>query len=104
MGFALNVSTLLDLQPDSYNLELANGFAVFHTLFHQDSQGEPVAEDRLNLVFDTNLGKVEKNYHKYLPRTLFPKNLGDSAYKKLLDHQVQNFKRKEFKKIMSHFA
>ena len=102
--FQLAVTALLDLEAESYNPKLASGFLVFHSLFHQESQGVAVDPHSLNIVFDTNLGKIEKNYSKYLSRSVFPQNLGDAAYKKLLDHQVKNFKRKEFKRVMSHFA
>jgi hypothetical protein len=102
--FALAVTALMDLEAESYNGKLASGSLVFHSMFHWDKEGVSVDPHSLNIVFDTNLGKIEKNYSKYLTRTMFAKNLGDAAYKKLLDHQVKNFKRKEFKRVMSHFA
>jgi len=104
-SLALALRSLVNLQANSYNEHLANGYLVFHTMFHDvtSTKGKKVDASTLKAIFDTSLGKVEKDYHKYLPYTRFPYDLGESVYKKLLEQQRTKYKRKEFKRVCTHF-
>ena len=96
--------SLINLSAEAYNPELADGYLAFHKIFHQGNEGDRIREEDLFLSFETCLGRVEKNYHKYLPVTMFKFDLGENCYMKQLDYQSKFYKRMEFKRIVAHFC
>ena len=67
-----------------------------------EHQLEPT--DQLQVNFDTTYGGVEKDYNKYLKSTLFNYSLGEVGYEHLLQVVAVDFRRRYFKKLISHMA
>lgn len=59
---------------------------------------------KLHLNIETNFGLVEKDYNKYLSASIFHYNLGDAGYQAILECLKDDYKRRYFKKVISHMA
>lgn len=71
--------------------------------FLRGSSKNDIAEIfELELNLETSIGEVNKNYAEYLEQCSFFFPLPERVYSSLLEDQVSNYVRKDFKKTISH--
>ena len=76
-------------------------------LFYQaskDAKDSVEESERLKIEIETFYGQTSRNYNNYVKESIFKYSIGELGYSILLESQIENYKRKHFKRILAHIV
>lgn len=94
------------MKSETHIPKVGSGLAVAKYLFlHSKLKGKKMIIDpkrKLSVEFTSVVGTRNKNYESFLKNTLYNYELEDNFYEDLLEDQLANYNRYEFKQIVAH--